>query len=100
MRLDQLAAAVGDLGVLAGLVERPSGDQISQPRGSYAFPGVPPIAMIVVSGSSANAVRLTPGARRRTCRRARRPVAVELEPRAALLDDVELLVARRPRRAR
>jgi hypothetical protein len=60
MSLDQYATAVSRLGVLARLVER-SGAQSSQPWGSYAFPGVPPSAMIVVSGSSANAVRFTSG---------------------------------------
>ena len=73
MRLDQLAPAVGDLGVLARLVEGLSGAQSSQPTARTPSPGCRRARR-----SSSPAPRRTPsasrrGGRRRTCRRARRP---------------------------
>jgi hypothetical protein len=66
----------------------------------YASPGVPPSATIVVPGSSANAVRLILGGAKidlgrsedECARGCLHPLALELERRAASLDEVELLL--------
>jgi hypothetical protein len=59
--LGQDASALSHLGVLALLVERPERGPELPAVGLVRLSGTPPSAMIVVSGSSANAVRVTPG---------------------------------------
>ena len=102
-RLDQLAAAIGGLGVLALVVERAERRPELPAVGLVGRAGVPPIAMIVVPGSSAKAVRFTaPAGEDERAGRRVDALAVELERRAARVHDVELLlrVPRPPRRAR